>query len=376
MSNTTFIENVRIHGFRSLAEVELSEIPRAAVLIGANGSGKSNFIRFFEMLSWMLRARRLGEFVATHGGADDQLFGGNRITPRMEAEVSLRTKAGRNDYKFALSYAHPDRLIFTEESFRFTQKTRKTAAKWQHLKSGHDEAKIVDAAQTDAFHRTNRETAQVIVNLLRNIAVYQFHDTSDGANFKKKWDVTDSRQLRSDGGNLAAVLYRLEQEDVKAYDDICRNVGRVLPGFDRFVIEEDYGTVMLRWKATWTKKTFGAHLTSDGSLRAFALITLLSLPSKMLPDIILLDEPELGLHPSAVGLIGGMITSRAHERQIIVATQSSQLVDSFDIEQIFVLDLKEGRTCSQKHNPDTYAHWLEDYSTGELWQKNIIGGRP
>ena len=376
MSNTAFIENVRIQGFRSLAEVKLSEIPRAVVLIGANGSGKSNFIRFFEMLSWMLRSRRLGEFIARHGGADDQLFGGNRTTPRLEAEVSLRTQAGRNDYKFALSYAQPDRLIFTEEGFRFSRTTFETDAKWQYLDSGHDEAKVVDAAQTDAFPRTNRETAQVIVNLLRNIAVYQFHDTSDGSNFKKKWDVTDNRQLRSDGGNVAAVLYRLEKEDVKVYEDICHRIRRVLPGFDRFVIEEDYGNVMLRWKATWTEKIFGAHVTSDGSLRSFALITLLSLPSGMLPDVILLDEPELGLHTSAVGLLGGMIASRAHERQIIVATQSPHLVDSFDIDRIFVMDLKEGRTCCQKLDPDAYAHWLEDYSTGELWQKNIFGGRP
>ena len=376
MSTTAFIENVRIHGFRSLAEVELSEIPRAAVLIGANGSGKSNFIRFFEMLSWMLRSRQLGKFVAIHGGADDQLFGGNRTTPRMEAEISLRTQKGRNDYKFALSYAQPDRFIFTEEGFRFSWTNSETDAEWQYLGSPHDEAKIVDAAQTDAFPTTNRETAQVIVNLLRNIAPYQFHDTSDGSDFKKKCDVTESRQLRSDGGNLAAVLYRLEQEDLKTYDGICHKIRRILPGFDRFVLEEDYGKVMLRWKATWTKKNFGAHLTSDGSLRAFALITLFSLPSEMLPDVILLDEPELGLHASAVGLLGSMIASRSHERQIIVATQSPQLVDAFDIDRIYVMNLKEGRTCCQKLDPAAYAHWLENYSTGELWQKNVFGGRP
>ena len=145
------------------------------------------------------------------------------------------------------------------------------------------------------------------------------------SNYKKKWDVSDNRQLRSDGGNLAAVLYRLEQEDVRTYEDICRQIGRVLPGFDRFAIEEEYGKVLLRWKAKWADKTFGAHVTSDGSLRAFALVTLLRMPANMLPDVILLDEPELGLHTSAVGLIGNMIASRSHERQIIVATQSPQL---------------------------------------------------
>ena len=115
--NTSMIESVRIKGFRSLADVELSDLPRAVVLIGANGSGKSNFIRFFEMLSWMLRSRRLGEFIEMQGGADDQLYGGNRVTPRMEAEITLRTPQGRNDYRFALAYAHPDRFLFIEEGF-------------------------------------------------------------------------------------------------------------------------------------------------------------------------------------------------------------------------------------------------------------------
>ena len=113
------IDSVRIRGFRSLADVQLSGLPDATVLIGANGAGKSNFIRFFEMMGWMLRFRRLGEFVARHGGADDQLYGGSARTPRLEAEVSLRTDRGRNDYRFSLSHAHPDRLIFTDEAFRF-----------------------------------------------------------------------------------------------------------------------------------------------------------------------------------------------------------------------------------------------------------------
>ena len=381
MSKTTFIDHVRIRGFRSLANVELSGIPKAAVLIGANGSGKSNFIRFFEMLSWMLGPRRLAEFVEMQGGADDQLYGGSRRTSRIEAEVRLRTEAGRNDYKFMLSRAHPDRFIFAEEAFRSIPQNYDTETDWYYLGSGHREAKIIEAVQSQspdffAWFEANPLVAEVIVKRLWNYSIYQFHDTSDESNFKKKWDAEDNHQLRSDGGNLAAVLYRLEQEDVRVYEDICWQIGRVLPGFDRFAIEEEYGKVLLRWKAKWSDKTFGAHVTSDGSLRAFALVTLLRMPTDMLPDVVLLDEPELGLHTSAVGLIGGMIASRSHERQIIVATQSPHLVDTFDIDQVFVMDLKEGQTLCRKLDPDAYKQWIEHYSTGELWEKNILGGRP
>ena len=297
----------------------------------------------------------------------------------------MRTDEGRNDYRFMLSRAQPDHFIFAEEAFRFVaHNDLSSATNWYYLGSGHLEAKIVEASQppSSSAHysldwlEANPLTAERIINRLRRCSVYQFHDTSDESNFKKKWDAEDNHPLRSDGGNLAAVLYRLEQEDVRVYEDICWQIGRVLPGFDRFAIEEEYGKVLLRWKAKWSDKTFGAHVTSDGSLRAFALVTLLRMPTDMLPDVVLLDEPELGLHTSAVGLIGGMIASRSHERQIIVATQSPHLVDTFAIDQVFVMDLKEGQTLCRKLDPDAYKQWIEHYSTGELWEKNILGGRP
>ena len=152
--------------------------------------------------------------------------------------------------------------------------------------------------------------------------------------------------------------------------------GAFLPIFDRFRIKEDYGKVLLRWQAKGMDKTIGAHLTSDGSLRLFALATLLNLPPKMLPDVLILDEPELGLHPAAVALVGDMIKVLAEERQIIVATQSPLLVDQFDLDEILVLELRDRRTEIHRYNEIEYRDWLEEYTTGELWQKNVIGGCP
>ena len=373
----SMIESVHIRGFRSLADVKISGLPPAAVLIGANGSGKSNIMRFFEMLSWMLRTRQLSDFIARQGGADDQLFGGNRVTPKLEAEIAINTEIGRNEYGFKLSYAHPDHFIFSEEAFRFSRRGLQTEAPWQYLGSSHPEAKIVEAAQSANYPSVNSTTASVIVNLLRNCSVYQFHDTSDESAFKNNWQVTEGHQLRRHGGNLAAVLHRLEQEDVRRYDLICKQISRILPGFNRFVLEEDYGRVLLRWKAKWSDKTFGPHLTSDGSLRFFALVTLLNLPSEMLPNVILLDEPELGLHPAAVAIIGGMIRSLSHEKQVIVATQSPLLIDSFDLDEIYVLDLEDGQTKCRQLSASDYQLWLEDnFTPGDLWKKNLFGEHP
>ena len=375
----SMIESVHVRGFRSLADVKISGLPPATVLIGANGSGKSNIMRFFEMLSWMLRTRQLGEFVARHGGADDQLFGGNRVTPRMEAEIAINTTSGKNEYGFKLSYAHPDRFIFSEEAFRFSRHGFPTEAPWQYLDSGHLESKIIEASQPSGYYfaNLNSTTASVIVNLLRNCAVYQFHDTSDASAIKSTWQVSEGHRLRSNGGNLAAVLYRLEQQDIRRYELICRQIGRILPGFDRFAMEEDYGRVLLRWRAKWSDKTFGAHLTSDGSLRFFTLVTLLNLPSEMLPDVILLDEPELGLHPAAVAIIGGMIRALSSEKQVIVATQSPLLIDSFNLDEIYVLDLENGQTKCRQLSAKDYEIWLEDnFTPGDLWRQNAFGEHP
>ena len=372
------IEAIRIKGFRSLADVELAELPDVTVMLGANGSGKSNFMRFFDLLSWMLRSRKLQDFVQRQGGADDQLFGGSERTSGIEAGLKLQTDAGLNEYQFMLAYAHPDRFVFTDEKFRFSRAGWSTDAPWRHLGSGHAEASILEARKPQheirEGHDATSRTANVIVSLLNSCALYQFHNTSDVSNFKKRWDADDNNFLRSDGGNVAAVLYRLEQEDIRRYELICRQINRVLPLFDRFAIEKSNGKVSLRWKANWTGKTFGAHLTSDGSLRFFALVTLLNLPPAMLSGVVLLDEPELGLHPAAVNLISSMVKSVAEERQVIVATQSPLFVDSFDLDEILALELHEGRTEFRKLEREDYLKWLEDgFTTGELWQKNLLG---
>ena len=374
------IASVRIRGFRSLADVELSGLSDATVLIGANGSGKSNFIRFFEMLRWMLRSRQLGEFVERQGGADDQLYGGNTTTPRMQAEILLRTERGRNDYRFALSYAHPDRLIFTEEAFRFHSNTVSTEAPWQYLGSGYREAEIVEAAHSanpangTTSIRRPLGSSSICCEAAPSIS-FTTHPIAQTS--RSGGTLEDNNTLRTHGGNLAAILHRLEHEDIKRFEMICRHINRILPVFDRFQIEESYGKVSLRWKAKGMDKTFGAHLTSDGSLRFFALVTLLNLPSEMLPAILLLDEPELGLHPAAVALVGGMIKALAEKKQVIVATQSPLLVDAFDLNEIVVVELRDGQTQSKRLDPDAYRVWLDDnFTTGELWQKNLLGGRP
>ena len=372
----TKIDSISVKGFRSLADVSVSDLPDVAVMIGSNGSGKSNVIRFFDMLFWMLKSRRLADFVARQGGADDQLFGGSKTTSDIEATVGLHTGIGDCDYSFTLALAQPDRFSVDHEAIVWRQEGEKPKS-WYIPAQFQGEARIVEYIQSEGLQHLLGGNILSFVRSLYDHRAYHFHDTSDTSSMKTSWDIDDNIHLHGHGGNLAAVLYRLEREDVRQFDLICRHIGRVLPQFDRFVIEESHGKVLLRWKAKWTDKTFGAHLTSDGSLRFFALVTLLNLPAEMLPSVILLDEPELGLHPAAIGLVAQMIKQLSYDRQIIVATQSPLLVDEFGLDEIIVLDLEDGRTKLRKLNTEDYKRWIEqDYTPSQLWQKNVLGGRP
>ncbi|MCX7258535.1 MAG: AAA family ATPase [Polaromonas sp.] len=361
------IARVSIHGFRGLRQIESLELPPLTVLIGANGAGKSTLIRFFEMLSWMLKAQRLQEFVLRHGGGDDQFFMGTRQTPTIQAEIRLETQAGFNDYRFSLEHLSAnDTVMVSAEAYRYSDKLKATEARWQEISGSGKEA---------ALPAKKSATAKTICHLLRQCTTYQFHDTSDKASIRMRWDVTDSVRLRSDGGNLAAVLLALRENHFKRYQLVVRQIQRVLPTFKDFVLEPNYGKVDLRWIGQKGDKVFGPHLTSDGSLRLFCLLTLLNLPPDQLPDVMFFDEPELGLHPHAITLVAETLKRLAKTRQIFIATQSPYMVDCFDLENIIVASASQSETVLRNLPREKYQAWLDDeYQLSDIWLKQAIGG--
>lgn len=363
------IQRITIEGFRSLAKIENLELPQLTVLIGSNGAGKSNFIRFFEILSWMLKSQKLQEFISTHGFGDDQFFMGARKTPRIHAELRMETDKGFNDYRFGLAHLSAgDTALLMDEAYRFSDRSISGEAKWTLLDGPSKEASLPE--QKNA-------TARTIVRLLRQCQTYQFHDTSTNAAIHNSWDIKESARLRSDGGNLAAVLLDLHETDLPRYKQIVRQVQRVLPTFDDFVLEPTGGKVVLRWKGKFSSKTFGAHLTSDGSLRLFCLLTLLNMPSDRLPDVLFLDEPELGLHPHAITLVSEMLKRISQTRQVFIATQSPYMVDCFALENVIVADIKDGATTLRNMPRAEYQEWLDDdYLVSDLWLKTPVGTAP
>jgi predicted ATPase len=362
------LKSFTIKGYKSIKAIEGFEPHPVNILIGPNGAGKSNFISFFKFLSWMLNSDgKLQEYVAYMGGANELLHDGADITKSIDALIELETPSGINEYAFSLMFAKPDKLVFREEKYRFSSKRIQGESRWSSCGIGHVEAHLPEV---------NNSTATAILNLLRKLIVYQFHNTSDTAPMRLKWSASDGRWLKQNGENLGSFLYRLNDEEKPYYSRIVKYIRLVLPFFDDFDLYDEFGQILLRWKEKGTNKVFNAGQASDGMLRTIALISLLAQNPKDLPTVLFLDEPELGLHPSAIDAVAGLIKAASSHCQVFIATQSISLVNNFELEDLVVIDRKSRSSEYKRPDSENLQVYLDEFSTGQIWEKNIIGGRP
>ena len=296
---------------------------------------------------------------------------GAKQTPRLTAGLMFRADRGINRYRMGLEYAAPDRLIFGDETVAFHAPQR-IAPQELDLGVGHRETGLTVLAEED-------QTVRVMLHLLRQCRVHHFHDTSPTAKVRTTGYVEDNRYLRSDAGNLAACLFGLRNSRPRHYRRILGTLRQVFPFFLDFELEPPAGNdsyVQLNWRSRREDYLLGPHQLSDGFLRFVALATLLMQPEEKLPDVILIDEPELGLHPAAIQILAALLKHAASRVQVLVTTQSVTLVNECDAEDILVAQWEDGESRFHRPDPDGLAEWLEEYSLGELWLKNVIGGRP
>lgn len=361
---------IRIAGWKSIRDIDPKlELGSLNVLIGGNGSGKSNFISFFRLLHEMVD-ERLQTYLGQSGGADSVLHFGSKITPRIDAELEFETEIGPIRYAFALTHASPDALWINEENLFLDGPGPRTIS---ISVGGHRESHLrLQADQCD-------QSAKIVSDLLRRFRVFHFHDTSETAKIRQSCYIEANQSLYSDGGNLAAMLYLYQQTKPMVYRRIISMVRKIMPMFDDFVLEPQRLNpkyIMLRWKQRGSEYIFGPHQVSDGSLRAMVLITLFLQPHEDLPAAIILDEPELGLHPDAIAFITGLIRSASLRTQVILTTQSTTFLDHFEPEKIIVVDVRHGYSLFSRLNTEELKNWLRRYSVSELWEKNVLGGGP
>lgn len=365
------LRRVILNGFKSIQAMDI-ELHDLNVLIGANGAGKSNLVSFFKMLNEIM-AGRLQEHIGVSGRAQSLLHFGPKVTPQIRAQLEFEAENGRDTYTLRLFHAPGDTLFFAEETLSFL-KTGYPSPKTVSLGSGHQETKIGEAAEAgDAVAKAFRY-------FLNRCRVYHFHDTSPTARVRQYCYTGDNRWLMHDAGNLAALLYRLRSEDNgAAYHPILQTIRLIAPFFDDFDLEPGgpgKKEIILNWREKGSDHVLGPHQLSDGTLRAICLIALLLQPENELPGLIIVDEPELGLHPYALNVIAALFQKASHHTQVLISTQSSTFLNNFAPEDIIIANRDNVESQFTRLDPQKLAAWLEDYSLGEVWEKNVIGGGP
>lgn len=363
------LQRVIINGFKSIKTMDL-ELSSLNILIGANGAGKSNLVSFFKMLNEMM-AGRLQQYIGTSGRAQSLLHFGPKVTPQIEAKLEFEVENGIDTYLLRLFYAAGDTLIFAEETLSFLE-TGYSSPRTDSLGAGHLETKISAAADNGI------EIAKTLKFLLNRCRVFHFHDTSSTAGVRQSCYVGDNRWLMPDGGNLAALLLRFrEEKGGLAYNRIVQTIRLIAPFFDDFDLQLDVSNrVILNWREKDSDRIFGPHQFSDGTLRAICLTTLLLQPEDELPKLIVVDEPELGLHPYALNIMAALFSKASHHTQILISTQSSSFLDNFNPEDVIVVNREGKESLFKRLNPAQLEAWLDEYSLGEAWEKNIFGGGP
>lgn len=354
------LSKLLLHGYKSIASCEI-ELGTLNVLIGANGAGKSNFIGFFRLIGKILD-QQLQSAVGASGGPDAILHFGRKKTEELGAELYF----GNNGYKFSLKPTQDNRMMFSRECLWWNMH-----GDWRPH-SGHFESYV--EAQKGRTH-----IYEYVVPSMRSWRVYHFHDTSDSAMVKQIHGINDNEYFRADARNLAAFLFRLKNHQEAHYRRIVKSIQLVAPFFGDFHLRptvDNEERIQLEWTEAGQDVPFSASALSDGTLRFICLATVLLQPEQFMPATILIDEPELGLHPYAIAVLGALIKSAGEKHQLIVSTQSVELVNEFEADDLIVVDKEIGASTFKRLDTPALTEWLKDFSLGELWKKNLLGGRP
>lgn len=362
----TPLASIEISGFRSISSLKLDLSSEVTLLIGANGAGKSNLVDAFELLGYTVD-RRLAGHVLRNGGFSQLVH----RSPREGMSEAVAVEAWgdwngayRNGYRMRLTAGRDDTAILSETTYTHNERY---ATPYDRALGSGAESRLADVVSTHA-------SVDYLLGVLSGCRVFHFDDTSATAPALRRADVADSETLLSDARNLAAVLLDMKTNHAIRYAQVRRSIRNVAPYFDDFVLRPENDSVLLRWRERGLDDVFSGSALSSGTLRFISLAVLLQQPRP--PATIVLDEPELGLHPAAIHQLADLFRTVGVSHRIVAATQSVTLLGQFSVDEVAVVERNHGATTVTRPDREHLAAWLSDYSVGELWEMNLLGGRP
>lgn len=375
------LKNINIKGFKSIKNLNL-ELSNINILIGANGGGKSNFLNIFEFLGAIYR-QELQKYSQIRG-IDNMLFCGSKITDNIDLSFvmgDMDKKDVENIYHINLIPTQiPSLLISTEDIGFNDQKKCFNKPLIKNVCSNSTES-MLRTKEINKKFKTLEKMYKSTRKKINDLRRYHFHDASPQARIKQECSANDNLFLKFDGSNLVAFLKMIKEKYNKDYRQIINTIQRVAPFFDDFIfrdITQKDELIYLEWYDKNSDMIFTAHSLSDGTLRFICLTTLLLQPLKLMPETIIIDEPELGLHPYAISVLAMLIQKISTRKQIIISTQSTELINYFKPEDIVVVEKIDNQSIFKRiKNDENLKEWLEEYSSiSEIWKLNLIGGQP
>ena len=401
MKAQPFIKSIQLRNFLSFGDQsEAVPLQPLNIIIGANGSGKSNFLEAFELLR--NTPNELVVPIRKGGGVAEWLWKGGEGNAPASIEVRVsRSPVSQKDvidlrYNFAFTAAN-HRLELVDEKIEDAEKTNPRARAsyfYYRYQSGKPVLNIgasgeerggkrmlqrdhIDPEKSILAQRRDPDQYPELAFLAQSFgSISLFREWTFGRNATlrqpQRLDAY-SQFLLPDASNLALVLNSLERmpsakqrllEALKEFYEDVENYGVDLTG----------GLVQLYLhEKNLSSPVLSARL-SDGTLRYLALLAILCHPKP--PPLVCIEEPELGLHPDILPDLAKLLKEASERTQLIVTTHSDILVGAFSDkpEVVLVSEKTDTGTTLTRLNPEELQAWLKDYSLGQLWQQGQIGG--
>lgn len=382
------IKSIRLQNFFGFQDCTINLEKGENVLVGINGSGKSNFFKALELLVEVSKGNLRKTFFNTFGGFDYCSFFGSRSSIKVTYEfidegfptpfcfytLSIEPFVGQNAYTLR-EYLH---FPLSKGKSTYSNNRGQLSITNVNPDDGNEETENIELREQDES-LLSQYSEFWVTNLKYTILdthLYSNFDTSKTSVLRQPVLSTLEDTISEKGETLPQVLSFIKNNNRIVFNLISDSLSKVNPNFEGIEFQHVGGKIELRLVESKFNKTIPLANISDGTIRFLLLLTILYSPRRSNESyIICIDEPELGLHPDMINTLYRAIEHAAETSQVIISTHSSHLLDYFELENVRVFEKdKNNATVVKKYTQDDFQGWYDSFLPGQMWRSGDIGG--